>query len=89
MPGIIAPPRDEKKRDEAAFLGAGQVGSRIAREHAGHAEVWRGNSKTSRERHRDRFGAARRLFYVVAEATTYKDLRREGDGCSPRLWSEG
>ena len=37
-------------------------GCGITREHAGHAEVWRGNSKTSRERHRERNGAARRLF---------------------------
>jgi hypothetical protein len=34
----------------------------IAREYAGHAEACRGNSKTSRERHRERKGAARRLF---------------------------
>ena len=55
------------------FRAAGRAGSGIARENAGHAAVWRGNSKTSREGHRDRFGAARRLFDVVAEATTYKD----------------
>ena len=80
------------------FRVAGLAGSWIAREDAGHAEVWRGNSKTSRERHRDRFlrachrqalrinGAARRLFPALPHrANLCRASLRHGTQGKPAL----
>jgi hypothetical protein len=66
-----------------AFRAAGLAGLRIAREYAGQAEVWHGNSKTSRESHRERNGAARRLFPALTRWANF--CRAYGAGVLPRF----